>query len=41
VTEGRDRRRKGKKETKVKRQRGKIEGEKPDVRDIGHKGTEW
>jgi hypothetical protein len=41
VTEGRDRRRKEKKETKGKRQRGKIEGEKPDVRDIGHNDTEW
>jgi hypothetical protein len=29
-----------KKETKVKRQRGKIEEDKPDVRDIGRE-TEW
>ncbi len=36
VTKGRARRRNGGKETKVKRQRGKIEGEKPDGRDIGH-----
>jgi hypothetical protein len=36
VTKGRDRRRNGGKETKGKRQRGKIDREKPDVRDIGH-----
>ncbi len=36
MIKGRDRRRSGGKETKGKRQRGKIEGEKPEVRDIGH-----
>jgi hypothetical protein len=39
VTGGRDRRRKGGKETKEKRQRGNMEGEKPDVRDKGHIDT--
>jgi hypothetical protein len=45
VTEGRFRRRNGGKETKGKSQRGGIEGEKSDVRDMGHidtgRDTEW
>jgi hypothetical protein len=36
VSKGRDRRRNGGKETKGKRQRGKIERKEPDVRDIGY-----
>jgi hypothetical protein len=42
---GKDRRTNGGKETKGKRQRGKIEVENPYVRDIGHidtgQDTEW
>jgi hypothetical protein len=34
VTEGRDSRRNGGKETKGKKKRGEIEGDKSDVRDI-------
>jgi hypothetical protein len=34
VTEGRDSRRNGGKETKEKKKRGEIEGDKSDVRDI-------
>jgi hypothetical protein len=37
VTEGRDRRRNGGKETKGKRQRGEIEGDKSDLSDIRHR----
>jgi hypothetical protein len=39
VTEGRDRRRNGGKEIEGKRHRGKIEGEKPEVRDVVQKDT--
>jgi hypothetical protein len=38
VTKGRDSRRNGGKETKGKKKRGEIEGDKSDVRDIQHKG---
>jgi hypothetical protein len=38
VTEGRDSRRNGGKETKGKKKRGEIEGDKSDVRDKQHIG---